>query len=233
LHIHTRVSDGLGSVAQVLEWVEHRTDLDVVAVTDHEDVRGGLEARELAAVRGYRFKVVPGAEITTRQGHLLALFISRTPPSFRSVESTLDMIHEQGGIAIAPHPLSWLTRSISARTLDRLAIAKEPWFDAIELGNPSPAALRTRDKAERLNQARWRLPVTGGSDAHHLPHLGTGWTEFEGSTDEDLRAALSAGTTHAGMQPYPSWREVGLSKLAAGLVWGYAATPRKMLRRRQ
>lgn len=223
----------MASVAQVVEYIEHRTDLDVVAITDHEDVTGGLEARNLAVRRGYRFEVVPGAEVTTLQGHLLALFIERTPPSFRGIETTLDAIHSQGGLAIAPHPLSWLTRSVSQRTLDRLARSDGQRLDAIELANPSPAALRTRDQATALNEARWRLPVTGGSDAHHLPHVGTGWTQFAGSTSEHLRSAIATGTTQALMRPYPSLREVGMVRLAAGLAWGYSATPRKMLRMRR
>ena len=230
LHIHTRVSDGMASVSQVLDYIEHRTDLDVVAITDHEDVRGGIEARELAAQRGYRFEVVPGAEITTLQGHLLALYIERTPPSFRSIEATLEAIHAQGGLAIAPHPLSWLTRSISARTLDRLTESDGQRLDAIELANPSPAALRTRERAVNRNEAHWRLPVTGGSDAHHLPHVGTGWTLFAGSTAEHLREAIRSGTTQAHMRPYPSLRDVGIMRVVAGLAWGYSATPRKMLR---
>lgn len=233
LHIHTRISDGMASVGQVLEYIETRTDLDVVAITDHEDVRGGKEAREIAASRGYRFEVIPGAEITTLQGHLLALFIEHTPPSFRGIEATLDAIHAQGGLAIAPHPMSWLTRSISRRTLDRLTAIDGPRLDAIELANPSPAALRTRKNAIALNDASWKLPATGGSDAHHLLHIGAGWTQFAGSTAGQLRTAIQSGTTQALMRPYPSLREVGFMRVAAGLVWGYSATPRKMLRMRR
>ena len=222
----------MASIAQVLEHIEHRTDLDLVAITDHEDVSGGLRSRELAAKRQYRFDVVAGAEVTTLQGHVLALHIEHTPPSFRSVESTLEMIHNQGGIAIAPHPLSWLTRSLSSRTLDRLHAQDGPRLDAIELANPSPAALRTAARAARLNAERWRLPATGGSDAHHLPHIGTGWTQFAGASANDLREAIRSGTTLAAMTRYPSAREVGLGQLAMGLAWGYSATPRKMIRRR-
>lgn len=232
LHLHTRVSDGLASVEEVLEFVEHLTDLDVIAITDHEDVTGGLRAQELAARRAYRFEVVPGSEVTTRQGHVLALFIERDVPSFRSVEATLERIHERDGLAIAPHPLSWLTRSISERTLDRICGRDEAGvtFDAIELANPSPAGLRTRSRALRLNVERWRLPATGGSDAHHLPHIGTGWTTFEGRSADDLRAALATGTTGGELSRYPHAAEVGYRRIAMGLAWGYTATPRKMLR---
>lgn len=229
LHLHTRVSDGFASIEQLLEWVEHATDLDVIAVTDHEDISGGLRARELAARRGYRFEVIPGAEITTLQGHVLALFVERDLPSFRGVESTLAMIHDAGGIAIAPHPLSWLTRSVGRRTLDSLWARGEAGvhFDAIELANPSPAGVRTGAKAARLNAELWRLPATGSSDAHHLEHVGSAWTEFAGRTAEELRQAIAAGETRAVMRPPPA---VPAGRLALGLAWGYTATPRKVVR---
>ena len=232
LHIHTRISDGMASVETVLERAEHGTDLDVIAITDHEDVRGGLEARELAAKRGLRVEVVPGAEMTTRHGHLLALFIERTPPIFRSVEATIEAIHAQGGIAIAAHPMSWLTRSLSRRTIDRVVARGEEGvvFDAIE-ANLSPAGRVTARQTEERNAARWRLPVCGGSDCHHLPQLGTGWTEFEGRTAEELHAALARGAVREGHSQPPSLREIGLGQAVLGLAWGFSATPRKMVRR--
>jgi predicted metal-dependent phosphoesterase TrpH len=232
LHIHTRVSDGFASLEQLLEHAEHQTDLDIVAVTDHEDASGGLCAREIAARRGYRVRVIAGAEITSLQGHILGLFLDSTPKSFRSIERTLEEIHSQGGLAIAPHPMSWLTRSVSERTIRRLHARREAgiWFDGLELANPSPAGRQVERKAAVLNHT-WALPATGGSDAHHLGHVGTGWTEFPGRTADELRAALAAGTTIARRSQYPSIREVGLRRTALGLLWGYAATPRKMLRR--
>ena len=235
LHVHTRHSDGMATVAEVVEFAEYRTDLSVIAVTDHEDATGGLRARELAAKRGYRIKVVPGAEITTLHGHILALFVESTPRSFRRIETTLDTVHRLGGIAIIPHPMSWLTRSLSRRTIDRIMDRAEEGisFDGIETGNPSPAGRVTGARARHLNARIWNLAEMGGSDAHHLLHLGTGWTEFEGSTEDDLAAAIRMGATRPGMGSYPSAREVGYGRVAAGLAWGYAATPRKMLRRKK
>lgn len=234
LHLHTSVSDGLASVERLLEHVERNTDLDVIAVTDHEDASGGLRARELATQRGYRVQVIPGAEVTTLQGHVLALYIESTPPSFRSVEATLETIHAQGGLAIIPHPMSWLTRSLGERVIDRVQRRREPGiaFDGIELCNPSPAGMRTRQRACERNR-RWRLPAIGASDGHHLAHVGAGWTEFDGSTPEDLRRAITDGTARARMRPYPTLREVGFGRAAAGLAWGFSATPRKMLRLRR
>jgi predicted metal-dependent phosphoesterase TrpH len=229
LHIHTRVSDGLASVESTIDHVEHATDLSVVAITDHEDVAGGLRGREYAARMGYTIEVVPGAEITTLHGHLLALFIERAPPSFRSVEATIEAIHAAGGLAVVPHPLSWLTRSLSGRTLLRLGTSLDPGLrlDAIELANPSPAGLRTRNRAIALNR-ELRLVAVGGSDAHHLAHVGRGWTRFEGRTSDDLRRALLDGAVEPGMTAYPPLRELGAANIALGLAWGYAATPRKI-----
>ncbi|HJP40299.1 MAG TPA: PHP-associated domain-containing protein [Dehalococcoidia bacterium] len=232
IHIHSRYSDGLASVSDILDFVECNTDLDVVAVTDHEDVAGGVEARELAAKRGSRVDVVPGAEITTRHGHLLALFIERTPPLFRSVEATLEAIHSQGGFAIVPHPNSWLTRSISRRTIERVQRKAEPgvMFDGIETANPSPAG-RIRHSGALELAARLGLAETGGSDAHHLLHIGRGWTEFDGEGADALSQALAAGEIRANMASYPSVREVGFGRIALGIGWGYTATPRKIAAR--
>jgi len=220
------------SVARLLEHVEANLDLDVIAVTDHEDATGGHRARELAAKRGYGVEVIVGAEVTTLQGHLLALDIETAPKSFRGIEATLEAIHAQGGLAVIPHPFSWLTRSLSERTVSRLMHRNEGGitFDAIEVANPSPAGRVTAARALRHNRA-WRLPVTGSSDAHHLPHVGTGWTEFEGTTAADLRRALTSGATVAMASRYPALREVGIGQTLLGLAWGYSATPRKMLRR--
>lgn len=231
LHVHTRASDGLATIEQVLEYVEHDTDLDVVAITDHEDVRGGLRAQELAARRGYRFEVVPGAEITTLQGHLLGLFLESTPKSFRHVEHTLEAIHRESGLAVVPHPMCWLTRSLSRRTVDRICQRNEQGitFDAVELANPSPATKPSAPKAHRLNELTWKLPVTGGSDAHHLVCIGAGWTEFPGGGAGGLRQALVTGTTAGRMSRYPSVREMGVGRVVLQLAWGYAATPRKIL----
>ena len=112
LHIHSTYSDGIDSIPKILEFVEHQTDLDIIAIADHDDVRGAHEARELAARRGYRVQVILGTEITTRQGHLLALFIERDFPMLKTLRASVDMVYEAGGLVIAPHPLSKLTASI-------------------------------------------------------------------------------------------------------------------------
>ncbi|MEP6808410.1 MAG: hypothetical protein ABI978_07395, partial [Chloroflexota bacterium] len=107
-------------VQALLDEVEKRTDLDLIAVTDHERIDGALRARELHEAGDYHFGLVIGEEITTRRGHLLALFLTERVPPLRPLEETIERIHDQGGIAIAPHPMAPLTPSIGRRSLLRL-----------------------------------------------------------------------------------------------------------------
>src|SRR5919108_1797799 len=196
MHLHTLYSDGTASVAEVLAYVEYHTDLDLIAITDHERIDGALRARELHAAGDYSFDIVVGEEITTRRGHLLALFLTDRVPALRPLRETLERIHDQGGIAIAPHALAPLTPSLGGRSLR--ALHRDPdhrhRLDAIELMNPSEAGRTRRLERERLNAELLNLPAVGNSDAHVVEGIGTGWTWFPGSSADAYRAAIAAGT---------------------------------------
>ena len=192
LHLHTSVSDGMAEVAEVVRYVEQQTSLDLIAVTDHETIDGGLRARDLAVRMGYRFEVIVGAEITTRQGHLLALFLEQDVARFQSLSDTLQAIHEQGGLAVAPHPMSWLTFSIGQRSIEHAIQSHRVnvYLDALETVNASPAGWVSQRKVRWLNEQYYGLAETGGSDSHFLPDIGTACTLFPGRTAHDLRLAI-------------------------------------------
>ena len=116
LHIHTSHGDGIGSLPAILDHVQQRTDLDVIAITEHDGLEVAHEARELWARGRYRFELVTGVEVTTLEGHVVALFLEQPVPSLRRVEETVEAVHRQGGVCFVPHPLSWLTRSIGPST---------------------------------------------------------------------------------------------------------------------
>ena len=233
LHLHTKLSDGMASIEDLLDYVQNETDLDVIGITDHEDVRGGLIAQELAVKHNYRFDVVAGAEITSREGHLLALFIERTPKIFQSLEQTLEAIHKQKGLAIAPHPLSWLTRSIGKKSIDNIVAQGEIgiMFDGIETANASLAGQITAKQVQHLNKTTWQLPELGASDGHHLVQIGSAWTSFTGTTSDDLKKAITTNTTVAQEGKKPTLKEIGYLQIALGLIWGFSATPRQVIRR--
>jgi predicted metal-dependent phosphoesterase TrpH len=231
LHIHTRDGDGMATVPELLAYVEARSDLDVIAVTEHDTLRTADDARELHARSGsHRFDLICGMEVTTLDGHLLALFIDEPVASFRRIEETLAAIHAQGGLAIVPHPLSWLTRSVSVRVLERIAAIRNDavFFDAIEEYNLSPAGRVTSARARRLNRERFHLAAVGCSDAHFLQSIGSAHTLFEGTSAAELRRAIETKTTAGAPGRVPRMSELGYRNIALQQWRGMMATPRAM-----
>jgi hypothetical protein len=198
LHIHSELSDGLSSIEEVLESAE-RVGLDVIALTDHDDIRGAFALRDLATRRSSPVEVVPGIEVTTRSGHLLALWVEDEVPMFCSLAEAIRRIHEGGGIAVVPHPLSYLTFSVGEGALGQLAALgkTEGLVDAIEVRNPSYAGRVRASRAAWLNAHVLRIAETGSSDAHHAALVGTCWTDFAGQTAAELRSALRSRATKA------------------------------------
>jgi predicted metal-dependent phosphoesterase TrpH len=198
LQLHSDLGDGLSSIEQILDSAE-RLGLDVIALTDHDDIRGAFALRELAARRSSPVEVVPGVEITTRSGHLLALWVEDEVPMFSSLAEALTRIHQAGGLAIVPHPLSYLTFSIGEGALRQLAAYGDGirMVDAIEVRNPSYAGRVRASRAAWLNAHVLRIAETGSSDAHHAALVGTCWTDFPGTTSDDLRTALRGHATRA------------------------------------
>ena len=195
LHIHSIYSsDGTSTIPAILKHIATKTDLSVIAITDHDSMEGTKESMDLAPQ--YGLEVIPGCEISTAEGHLLALFIERPIPPGRSLVDTVLMVADQGGICIAAHPTARGTPSLSFETI----------FDALWV----PGVARTLVGIEAFNGGlvytrsnpmvaamAKMLPLAkvGNSDAHVLPMIGHGSTEFEGSSIQDLRRALETGTT--------------------------------------
>lgn len=198
LQLHSSLGDGLATPEEILDAAE-RAGLDAIALTDHDDIRGSFALRDIAARRSSAIAIVPGIEVTTRSGHLLALFIENEIPMFRPLPETIAAIHRQGGLAVVPHPLSYLTFSIGERALRALAELGDDtsFVDGIELLNPSYAGRVRVRRAVWLNAHVLRVAETGASDAHHAELVGTAWTVFPGTTAVELRAAILAKTTTA------------------------------------
>ena len=171
--------------------------LDVVAITDYERIDAAVAAREIARDDGLPFEVVVGEEITTRGGHLLALFIETPIQPLRSLRETMARIHDQGGLAIPAHPLFPFPMCAQARTIRRLMADPDPRYhpDALEAFNPTTLGRPWHSRVVRF-AAEHGLPTVGNSDAHEAASIGAGWTTFPGRTAEDLRTAILEGQTH-------------------------------------
>jgi len=193
LHMHSTYSDGSESVEAILKYVEQYTDLDVIAITDHDCIEGALRARDLATAQRLRIAVLVGAEISTRDGHLLALGIERLIAANLSMAETVDAVHEQGGVAIAAHPLSWWCPSASRTVLDALRSK----LDGLEVLNGSFAGVPTNLHVAELNQTHYNIAACGGSDAHTLSAIGSACTHFAGNTLNDLLRAIRTRQTRA------------------------------------
>lgn len=198
LHIHTHYSkDAIPDVASVLEYVVNHTDLKVIAITDHDAIAGALEARRLAP--RYGIEVVVGEEVSTTEGHVLALFIEEFLPPGRPAAETIAAVHAQGGICIAAHPYAWMIPSMGWNGLyQRCRQTPAEWaLDGIEGFNAGLWIPQNNDIATRMSQ-RLGLAVCGGSDAHHLTTIGKGYTMFPGTTADELRQAILNRQTMAG-----------------------------------
>jgi predicted metal-dependent phosphoesterase TrpH len=197
LHIHSGAGDGIPSVAEILEYVERETDLDVIAITDHDLIHGALQARDLVAKGDYRFELIVGMEITTLEGHVLAYDLDKPVRMLLPLARTIQLVHEQGGFCVVPHPMSWLTRSLGYHGLVRIVEdeREDVTLDGVELLNPTLAGRVVYEKILTLNREQWHLPELGGSDSHSLDFIGSAYSLFPGRSAADFRRALKEGTT--------------------------------------
>jgi hypothetical protein len=217
LHIHSIYShDATTTVRAILKQAAD-VGLDVIAITDHDEVRGSLEAQQLAPA--YNIEVVPGVEVSTRDGHLVALFIKTLPPAGRSLIETLTNIGAQGGIAIAPHPFNNLPNSLSMEAVLGALVDTEAKgvLRGIETHN---MGTQNFDKVAQKISAHLPFAKIASSDAHIYWAIGAGRTEFPGKTARDLRTALEQNTT----KPIPYEEEFSARAI---LSWARRITMRR------
>ena len=204
IHMHTIFSyDGTATVPAVLQRAS-QIGLDIIAITDHDEIRGALLAEQLASK--FNIQVIPGVEITTAEGDLLALSIRKIIPAGLSLIETVKRVGAQGGFCVAPHPGAGgmgmkslsaysIYQALSDYEVERILIGIET-YNATTLDREGNVAAKLW--AERLNVSQ-----TGSSDANVLEAIGLGATIFPGSTIPDLVAALWSGTTQ--VRKGPEW----------------------------
>ena len=205
VHIHTLASDGVSSVTEILD-AAVSAGLNVIAVADHERVDAAHAAQRQARERELDLEVMVAEEITTRGGHLLALAIDERIRPWGSLKTSVARVHEQGGLAVIPHPLVPYPLCASAGAILRLLDEADPVFhpDAIEVFNPTTARMRwARDVPSFARKVG--LPALASSDAHRAADVGHALTTFPGRSAADLMAAIRAGKTEWEGAPY-TWR---------------------------
>jgi hypothetical protein len=153
--------------------------LDGIAITNHDTLEGYQAASSHAPDK---LTVIPGVEVTTTQGHLLALDVQEVPPQ-RDPLTVIEHVHDQGGVAVLSHPFDRL-RQYYTDDLDAIATH----VDAVEVQNSRCLFPRYNRKAREF-AATYDLAITGGSDAHFPMEVGRASTVCE----RPLFEALSRG----------------------------------------
>lgn len=214
LHIHSNFSDGHPSIEEILEYVQLQTDLDVIAITDHDTIEGAVLAQKLSRDANYRFEIIIGEEISCLEGHILGLFLKESIPGGISAKEAAMRIKEQGGIAIAAHPF-YKTNLVNSNMVVMNGVGAKVLFqihhfiDALEVVNATPTLADENLAASLMNRTLLFRAETGSSDAHILEAIGRAYTAFEGKTAEDLRKALKHRQTQA---IFNGWTALALVK---------------------
>jgi len=166
LHIHSQYSeDGIGSPKEIIKYLKKR-GLQGMAITDHNSIEGSLRALKVAPKD---FIVITGLEISSLDGHIIALDVKENIKREMTIEETVERIIDLGGIPIVPH----LFRNMSGIKEEKLLMIKKK-LSAIEVFNSCSvyrSNLRTANCAKELN-----LGGTGGSDSHVPEYVGYGYT---------------------------------------------------------
>ncbi len=167
LHMHTDHSpDCATPVATLLDTARAR-GLGAIAITDHNEISGALEASELAAGKG--LKVIVGEEVkTAEQGEVIGLFLTERIERGMTIEETIAEIRRQGGLVYVPHPFD---RLHSVPDYDNLLRVVEQ-IDILEVFNPRVALTAFNEEAERF-AAKYRIVPGAGSDSHVAQGLGS------------------------------------------------------------
>jgi hypothetical protein len=192
-HCHTTASDGMVTPKELVD-AAVSAHLDLIAVTDHDTMAGVKEAQERGGAVG--LTVVAGQEVTTKwpaQTHVIGWFLERPVKRGMSLEDSVAAIHDQGGLAIIPHPFmpvyfASMQPGMLRRLLERHRV------DGIEMLFTAPIGPSRRAQLEKFymrNSERLGAAL-GGSDCHFGAHdIGRVVTSYEG----DFRTAIQLRTT--------------------------------------
>ena len=192
LHVHSNYSKDSLITPKDLVYYAKKRGLNAVAVTDHDQIEGSLKiARETD------FLVIPGMEVSSADGHIVALNVQELIAGGLSAQETVNRIHRAGGVAIAVHPYAWWKGSLRSHV-------KDAKFDAVETLNSSAVPFnRSKRKAEETAR-KLNLPRVGGTDAHYGPTIGYGYTVIDCEPTVDAIAkAIANGNCQPFGQPVP------------------------------
>jgi len=190
--------DAVQTVEQIIEQCLLKK-IEVLAITEHDSLDGYRIAKKIIEKRNLPIVLIPGSEISSKDGHILAYGILKEIPRGLSARETVDLIHEQGGLAVAAHPF------IPFFSIKNI-IFDLP-LDAIE-GGCAAANVSANVKAMAAAK-KMKLPATCSSDAHSIYGMGKGRTVFNKKVKnwKEALVAIKRGDFTTEMD-YQSWTKV-------------------------
>jgi predicted metal-dependent phosphoesterase TrpH len=219
LHCHTiysnsKTTECLTTPRQLLEAAKSR-GLSAIAITDHDTMDGYKKAKLLA--KEYGITLIPAVEIDTDcSGQILAYGIKTLPPAGLTPVETIKAVHDQGGVAIIPHPFDLLRKMPNIKNVFKHA-------DGIEVANYG-AVFNTRSR--RFAKTNGIKVTTAGSDAHHRSLIGTAIVGFPDeckSVDDYLKAFKKGDFQIVINRSYPQALSIGMANIvytrSVGFLW--------------
>lgn len=193
MHVHSIGShDSLMQPGEILERMA-RLGIEKVAITDHNSAKMGIKMHEM-----FPDQVVPGEEILTTQGELLAYYIHEEVPPGLIPRDAIARLKEQGAFISVAHPFERQRNGWSDAELEAIL----PLVDAVEVFNARCLNPQTNEKAAAF-ALEHALAGTAGSDAHTLAELGHAVVRLPDFKDAaGLRVALAAATVEARLSPF-------------------------------
>ncbi|MBS1678976.1 MAG: PHP domain-containing protein [Actinobacteria bacterium] len=168
LHMHTDHSGDCATPVEVLLQTARDRGLGAIAITDHNEVSGALEAAEIAAGMD-DLKVIVAEEVkTAEQGEVIGLFLKEKIPKGLTMAETIAAIREQGGLVYVPHPFD---RFHSVPDYEHLLDIVED-VDLLEVFNPRVMLTSFNEEAVRF-ASKYRIIPAAGSDSHVAQGLGS------------------------------------------------------------
>jgi predicted metal-dependent phosphoesterase TrpH len=187
LHVHTTYSKDSFITPKDLVYFAKKRGLNAVAITDHNQLEGAMKiAKEID------FPIIPGMEISSSDGHIVALNVSEFIPRGFSAAETVECIHRAGGVAIACHPYVYFKGCLKEAVSNK--------FDAIEVINARAFPFKRSVKKAEETAKKFNLPRVAGTDAHFGPQIGYGYTVIE--ADDLSVEAVAKAIVKGDCQPF-------------------------------
>lgn len=202
-HIHSEYSPDSKSKLKDIFKVAKNKNIDIIGISDHNTVEGSKEAQRLT--KNDDLLVIPSIEISSLEGHILGFGCEENIKRDLQATETIDLIHDQGGLAIIPHPYCFYRHGLLCK-----ADYKELKIDAIETKNARFIIGYCNNKAKKLSKKE-NLPALGASDAHFYKFVGDCYSKIDCEKDIDsvLKSikkakveALGKGTSNIRLSKY-------------------------------